>query len=198
MCSIGKEQSLIIKKNKEPSQCLRSCILSKDGRGRARTVRYTKLWLTICGGGEVRIFLQSFYIYFFLFFSRLPCSVEYWLSSWRYLRQGPVCSSLFQPLECGEDMIRLSAHRHCLDHSERVCCCQISDSSFLSFWASDFLGASSCYNFSVTEAIFGNLMQPFDHCHIVCGQNYIMAYIMITYSSKYISLKFASAFWFGI
>lgn len=75
--------------------------------------------------------MQSFYIYFFLFFSRLPCSVEYWLSSWCYLRQGPVCSSLLQPLECGEDMIRLSAHRHCLDHSERVCCCQISDSSLL-------------------------------------------------------------------
>lgn len=58
--------------------------------------------------GELRIFLQSSYICFFVSSSSPGwfCSVEHWLSSWRYLRRGgPVCSSLFQPLERGEAMI---------------------------------------------------------------------------------------------
>lgn len=96
------------------------------------TVRFTKLCLTICWvlwGSKDFCNLSTFI--FCLFFSRLVCFVEYWLSSWCYLRQATVCSSLLQPLECGEGMIRLSAHLHCLDHSERVCYCQISHPSEL-------------------------------------------------------------------
>ncbi|KAL3041411.1 hypothetical protein OYC64_019579 [Pagothenia borchgrevinki] len=55
-----------------------------------------------------------------------PSSIEQCSSSGCYLSQRPVHSSLhtaglFQPLQCGEAMIRLSD-----GYSERACCLQIS------------------------------------------------------------------------
>lgn len=95
-------------------------------------------------------FWWSFSLWLSLFsFSRGPSFIAYSSSSWCYLSQGPVRSSLqYQPLQCGEAMIRLS-DSHYPAYSERACCPQISPPCSHSLWQHI---PPSCHPFSLASA----------------------------------------------
>lgn len=81
--------------------------------------RYPRLWLTICCLLWWSKDFDNLVVFIFPPSLGGQQTIEFWPSSWCYLSSRPVRSSLFQPLQCGEAMIRLS-------DISRACCCQIS------------------------------------------------------------------------
>lgn len=93
------------------------CFVGGVWRGGDR--RYPRLWLTICCLLWWSKDFDNLAVFIFSPSLGGAHSIEFWPSSWCYLSPRPVRSSLFQPLQCGEAMIRLS-------DISRACCCQIS------------------------------------------------------------------------